>query len=431
MVTSKKPRLSPAEWLYLLMLAALPVAWPPVLHVGGLAVPVGDLIFVAASLAWASLLLAGRGKLRWSWFYLPLALYLAACACSAAAAEQPRASFLKLLGKVYLIGLAVLTFNLVTSLAMLRRVARAWLAGTAITIAACGAGVALFYAGARGAANPLLRDYASLPPGNYPRVSGLLPFPALLCNYLSVSLMLAAMMYAAGWLGRRSFALLAAGIWASAMFSFSPNLGGIYLSLGLWLWLWLQKTKWHAAGRAALMAGTVAALAVFLSAAVLVFARGPQGVYSPLLRGEWQPSARLLTWRAACQTFAAHPIFGRGVGAKVAAVSFLAPSGRQHILTDAHNTALSVAGETGLLGLIGYAGIVIFLLRALRPLGFDRGVSVAIKTCFALALADALFYQSLLGSFEDSRYLWVLFGLIAAAHAGWSDAAQADGQPQT
>jgi putative inorganic carbon (hco3(-)) transporter len=127
----------------------------------------------------------------------------------------------------------------------------------------------------------------------------------------------------------------------------------------------------------------------------------------------------MLTWRSALDTFRQHPVLGRGVGTGVAAVEFVAPSGNRHFLTDAHNTALSVAGETGLVGLITFGGVAAFLLAGLRPLGLNRGPEAAVRTCLAVALVDALFYQGLTGSFEDSRHLWALFGLVAAAKAGW------------
>jgi putative inorganic carbon (hco3(-)) transporter len=409
------------EWLYLLVIALLPVAWPLQSRVGVLSVPPADFVFVLAAAAWAWALITGRAKLRRSWFYLPLALYLAACACSAVASADPALSAVKLAGKVYLVGLAVLTFNLVASLASLRRALRAWLVGAAVAVAACLVGVVLFYAGVRGEANAFVRDYGSLPPGNYPRVQGLLGFASLLCNYLSVSLMIAAAAHACGWLSARWFRPLAFAIVASAVLTFSPHVGGIALSVGLWLWLRLRRTRYRLAGRALLVGGSAVAVAVLLSAVLLLFDRGPQGVYSPLARGQALPAGRVLIWRAALDTVARHPVFGRGVGTEVVRVEQGMPSGKRHVLTDAHNTVLSVAGETGLVGLVALGCLVIFLARGLWPLSLNRGAEAAVKTCFAIALLDALLYQSLTGSFEDSRHLWALFGLVAAAKAGWAE----------
>src|SRR5207237_77860 len=97
-------------------------------------------------------LVRGQVGLRRSPLYLPLGGYALAMGISALASAEPRTSALKLCGELYLLGLAVLTLNVVTDAARLRRVVRVWLGATALSVLACAVGVALFYAGLRDAA---------------------------------------------------------------------------------------------------------------------------------------------------------------------------------------------------------------------------------------------------------------------------------------
>jgi hypothetical protein len=79
---------------------------------------------------------------------------------------------------------------------------RHWLRGT---------GALLFYiAPDLAAASGLLHHYGSLPPGNYPRVEGTYIYPAMLCNYLTIGMMLTLAAGKLGWIGNRSAAAIVA-----------------------------------------------------------------------------------------------------------------------------------------------------------------------------------------------------------------------------
>src|SRR5438876_7725507 len=134
-------------WLYLALLASLPIVRPFNIRVSGLVVPIADFIFVLCASVWLFELATGRASIRWSWFYAPMVLYLVAMVISALASANPRFSAVKLLGKIYLVGLAVLSFNLIRSSASLRRAITAWQVGTVITVAASLLGIVLFYFG--------------------------------------------------------------------------------------------------------------------------------------------------------------------------------------------------------------------------------------------------------------------------------------------
>ena len=406
-------RLRADEYLYLAFLVFLPVLYPLRVKFYGLVVAPADALFAGAAVAWLVGLARGKARLRRSWFYLPLALYLVAAICSAAASEEPARSAVKLAGKVYLISIAALTFNLVTSPALMRRAAGAWLVGTALTVAACLAGIVLFYAGFRGPYNFALHSYGSLPHGHYPRVDGFFEYAAMLCNYLDVSFAVALVMLSAGWLSARWARPLIVSIWVAAAFTLTPGIGGLALITGLWLGRRLNRTGRRGWGKLAVAWGCAAALAFFAAAALVLFSFGPEGAEVPLVRGRVEPSHRAEAWQTAFETFKQHPVFGRGVGTEVSSAGFIDFSGRRVRLTDAHNTYLSVAGETGLVGLVTFGGILVFLLSG----GSHSGR--ALKTYLVLGLVGAFFYEGLVGSFEDARHVWALFGLIAAAREGW------------
>jgi O-antigen ligase len=414
------PRLD--EWLYLVLVALLPIMQPFNGTFLGHFVYVADFVFVAAASAWLIAVAARRAEIRRSWFYLPLALYFGALIASALTSVDPRLSGIKLVGEAYLIGLAVLTFNLVSSLPCMRRAAKAWLAGTAITVMASMVGIGLYSAGVRDhGINWALAGYGSLPPGNYPRIRGLFLNMNMACNYLCVSFYLALIARSLGWLDPLRFRLLAIGIWISSVFTFSPGLGGLSLGTGLWIWLSHRGTDRRRTGQVALVIGIVSALLFLVATAISPISRGQSGLFLPVL-GRWiQPSPRLLCWQTALDTFMRHPILGLGVGTDVSSADYLAASGVMQHLTDAHNIWLSVAGQEGIVGLAALIGIVLFLGKGLKSSHGVWATDAVIRVGLAIAFVDAFLYQGLAGSYEDTRHLWVLMGLLAAANAGLGD----------
>jgi O-antigen ligase len=155
--------------------------------------------------------------------------------------------------------------------------------------------------------------------------------------------------------------------------------------------------------------------AVFLFLATFTFfAYSPTGSKIPLLSGEISSSHRAQAWSTSIETFLENPIAGRGVGEPVARALFTDPSGYPQKLTDAHNTYISVLAETGIVGFLAYFSIIGFVTIGLLRQAPLNNRQNAMKFCLLIALADAFFYQSLTGSYEDARHLWVLFGLAAA-----------------
>jgi len=379
-------------------------------------VPLTDFIFVGAALAWLLALATKQASFRRSRFYVPLALYLGALVIATVTSTVPRHSAIKLVGEVYLIGLAVLTFNLVCCESFMRRVMGAWLAGTALTVAVGLAGIFLFYLGVKSPSrNFPLSSYGSLPPGDYPRIQALFTNPNMLCTYLNISLAVCWVTHALGWLRPLWSRALHAGTWVVSFFTLSPGLGGCVLSAGLWGWARLKGTKHRCRGLLALTGGVLAAVAFFLATLVSPVTRGRGGVVLPTGR-RVEPSSRVLVWQTAFATFRQYPILGRGLGAQVSSVEYLNASGRLEHLTDAHNCWLSIAGQGGVLGLATFLAVILYLVRNEETHREDDANGLlrwGLRTAFI-----GFLYQNLTGSFEDTRHLWVLIGLVAAMRDG-------------
>jgi O-antigen ligase len=218
-----------------------------------------------------------------------------------------------------------------------------------------------------------------------------------------------------GWIGRRPFMPLLAGILLAAAFSLTPGLGGIFLTLGLWVWLVLQ-TRRPGFARLALAGGVAAACLFVVAMAVtpILHPTAPFLIQVPGTEVALAPAVRLMAWIEAARNFAADPLVGRGLGMPAVDVRILIPRGELSGVTDAHNTFLNVAVQCGLLGLATLVAILAWVARKLQPFRLGSGSFDALRIALAFAFLNAFAYQGLGGSFEDSRHLWVLFGLILA-----------------
>lgn len=404
------------DWLFAAFVASLP--FPSLFQPAflGSSVQISDLIFLIALFFWAVAVGRGKRTIRWSWIYLPLAAYAVAVTVSTIASADVSLSRAKLSGKFYLIGIAVLAFNIIASTAVFKKILQAWIAGAVLSLLLCLIGIILFYAGLKDPALNLVvyPTFGSLPVGNYPRISGFFYFPAMLCNFLSVSWMFAILMISVGWVKIAKFRVIAGALWIVNFFTLTPGIGGIFLSTGWFLNNKIANRFWR---RAALFIGVAGAAAFLFIASVTFVAHSPTGSTVPLANGEVSPSHRAMAWRTAFATFLQNPIFGRGVGVAVSDARYTDPSGENQLLADAHNTYLSVLGETGLAGFLTFFSIVGFIVYGLLRNADEDEFSSIVKFCLLLAFADAVFYQGLTGSYEDTRHLWALFGIAAAMSA--------------
>jgi putative inorganic carbon (hco3(-)) transporter len=403
--------LSISRWSFLALIFSLFWMKYPVM-IGGLAATPADFLFLMSVGAWAVSLLLGETKLRWHPAFWLLLAYFAAMALSVPfSADRPRSAF-KLAAEAYLLLLPVLTYNLLDSTCDVKQAFRAWLGGSGI-LAAMGIGTLLLFPfiGWHSFLLWPLHHFGTLPPGPYPRLELTFVYPSIMANYLTVSLMLVLLAERLRWIGRKWAILLGAAVGFTALFALTPGFGGLLAMLAVWLWF-----AWRARhGLMAILA--VCAAAILAGLEVLVAAVTPilhptapfliklPGI--PILA----PAVRLLTWMDSWRTFLASPLVGRGLGLEAAHVAYLSPEGRFGYVTDAHNMFLNIGAQCGIAGIAALLSLTGFIARKLLKALPDNellfGFSLAFLSCFVV--------QGLVGSFENGRHIWILFGLVLVA----------------
>ncbi len=398
------------EWLFLAWIATLPVMQVFQLRVAHrYTVQIADFLFVGVVVF--SLLAIGCGARQWisvSWHW-PLLAYSGALMASTLASGHLHQNILKLVGDLYLVSAAALTVHYVTSIEGLRRTTIAWLAGTTVTAAASVAGVAAFYEGATSPAkNPFLFQFGGLPPGHYPRIRALFLNANMMCGFAIISTALVVAMRQAGWIPKPIFLPLLTSTIAAAAFSLSPGLGGLFL---LWAFWRSGVPEERNALRLRRTAGVLAAIA-FLAVSTI---SPPPFRSLPAAILHLEPSGRLQTWAGAWHSFLRSPWFGIGLEGEAARVRYVPASGAIHVLTDAHNTWLSILAHQGVAGLMAFLWVVLHLaLRFQRSMA--PGDSMArFRTGLELAMICGFLFPAFTGSYENTRYVWAIMGLVAAA----------------
>jgi hypothetical protein len=402
-----------SSWTFALYIALLPVMQCGLSERLDPTPIIADAVFVVLCFLFVIALIRKELPWRSSGFYFAIGFYAIAIVSSEIAAASPNRHYAGLVVEAYLLVIALLTFNLICSEAVLKLILQAWMVGTAITVLAAIAGAVLFYSGVRQGANIFLSTYGTLVPGNYPRVRGLFLNMNMCCNYLSISFVLLLAMVSVGWIEKRTAVVLGGGILVAAFFTFSLGLGGLALGTCIWMWVHSRERGRTRSTRTALAIGVLIAL-TFVGATLV----SPSSLYDSSGRlhlefAQLKPSGRVLCWRDALHTALQNQWFGKGPGAPVAAVNLVTPSGEQQFLTDAHNTFLSIASHDGLFGLATFCALLIFVLR--KPNLQTSGKPYAvIHTAAWIGLVQALLYQGIAGSWEHTRHIWVLIGLVAA-----------------
>ena len=403
-----------SKWTFLLLVFSLPLVRPFNLTLFDLQVPYTDLIFLVSLVFWIIALVRRKTTLRIDRAYIFVGLYALAFTISTYLSVEPKLSFFKLLGEYYLFGLSFLALNLVQDLQFTKRDVIAWLVGAGLTFLASFAGFILFYMGYTDSdSNYFLSHLGSLPAGNYPRIHALFANANMLCNFLNVGILLALLAERLGWIRRSIVILLIAGISFAALFSISPGLGGIALSVGLWFFV-VGSNKWFA--KPMFACGLILAVAAF--AVTLISpdtSNTAQEIPLPLIEKKFEPSVRALVWEDTIQTVRQYPWFGKGTGTNVADVRYEVLSGMQQWLGDAHNMWLNVLGQTGLFGLAAFILMLGYFLKRCSFTFRDDNEWHYVRVALSCAFVGAFLYQGIAGSFEDARHLWVLVGLLAAS----------------
>ena len=383
--------------------------------VGGLIAGPTDLLFLVTVTALGLALLRGETRLRWNRWFIVLIVYFAALAVSVLASDQSGRGWVKLASQLYLMSLPVLAYTLIDSAERLRTVFLTWLAASAIPAVLGSLTVLLFALGVdRSLLDYALHEFGTLPAGNYPRIEATFRHPAMLCNYLTVSLMMLLVARQVGWVGRPVFYASLGALLLTAIFTLTPGLGGIFLALGVWGFFKLRgRTPLPAFASLAL--GSAAAV-LFIGAATvtpIIHPTAPYLVELPGIDRPLAPAVRLMTWTDAAENFSQRPLLGSGLGTNPAEVDYVDPAGGRRLMIDAHNVFLNIAAQCGLIGLGALALLIASIFRRTAPIRLDdkRIITVGL----GLAWLNAFVYQGLTGSYEDARHLWVLLGLLLAS----------------
>jgi len=405
------------KWLFLLLIVSMPLVRPFNSFIFGLQIPYTDFIFIAVCVFWLIALFRGEAQFKFDKFYIFLALYGFALIISTIFSVQPQKSFFKLLGEFYLFALAVLTFNLVRDKSFFKQIVFAWLVGTGLTILASLSGFALFYLGYKTQTdNYFLSHFGSLPAGNYPRIHALFANANMMCNFLNVSLLLAVLAEKADWLNKPLARILQIGIWFAAVFTFSAGLGGMILSLGIWFWALFKENKKPLLSKLSIAAAFIFAVIVFGSTLVSPDTNNTtQEFTAPFSDKKLEASVRVLVWENAFENFREFPYVGRGTGTNTASMQYRTLSGDNQLLLDAHNVWLNILGQTGLLGIVAFISLTLYLITRFRFKFNELDEQNLIHLALSCAFVGAFLYQGLSGSFEDARHLWILFGLLVGS----------------
>lgn len=405
-----------ANVAFLLMIALLP--WMKHgLIVRGLPVFPADFLFVLTAALWGAALASGQVRLRLHPAFVLLAFYFVAMALSLAVSNDVRASAFKLLTQVYLLVLPVLVFNLVTDAAAARRVLLCWVA-SATAVGVYGAATLLlfpFFGYHSFLAEPL-HHFGTLPPGPYPRIELTFEYPAMLANYLGVSLMILLVAGKLGWVGSIAVRAGAVLMLVSALFALTPGFAGLVAMLCLWI-AYRQKSDRPKVAALAVAAAAGSTILELLVSAVtpIVHPTAPFLIHISGFAEPWAPGVRLMVWIDAAHNFLASPVLGHGIGVDPVHVLYQAPEDASPgFVTDAHNVFLSVGVQCGIVGLLALAAIIWLVIREARSAS-SAGRQNALLMGLAIAWLGSFVIQGLVGAFEDARHLWILFGLILAA----------------
>jgi O-antigen ligase len=153
-------------------------------------------------------------------------------------------------------------------------------------------------------------------------------------------------------------------------------------------------------GARVLFFGGATALAIYFGVSLIpeTSAERLESTTVELSDGDW--NGRLPTWKEAVRMVAERPLVGVGVKAfQVGAVETRAAP---------HNLVLSISAELGVIGLAIFSSILtgcaVVAYRQPRPLA-----------AFWLVMLTSWLLNALVHNFEDKKFTWLLFGLIAVS----------------
>jgi putative inorganic carbon (hco3(-)) transporter len=400
-------------FIFCLLVFSLPFAQPINFNYSGSVIQISEFLFLTNFTIFLIGVLLKKIPVKFSKVYAIFGFYLFALFVSAFFSVSVVSSFTKLAGAFYLVGLFFLAFNLVDKKERLKKVVLVWLAATFIVSSIGTLTVLLFYIQRDNfLMEYTLHHYGTLIPGNYPRIQTTFYYPAMLCNYLSISLVFAFVARQFKWINNLVFAVLIILIFITLIFTITPGLGGIAIIVGIIFWKVFRSKK--IISRTILAAGILIS-ATFFIAGIISPIQTPTSPYFfniPIIEKRIDPSVRLLTWESSVKTFLQNPLTGKGIGTPVAKVFYKTASGQNQMLNDAHQIWFSIAAQAGIFGLAAILLIThYFSKKSFSFLQYDKS---SLLFYFAVAFFGTFLFQGLVGSFEDARHLWIFFGLFIA-----------------
>ena len=396
--------------VFLVLTASLAIQKPSVLNLAGKALTATDLVFPFLLLASGVAFILRERTFVWRPIYWFFASYIAAFVVASLFAPDRYLAFIKTSATTYLVMIAVIAIELVNTSERIKAAMLTLLAASAIPVLVGLATLVLFYLIPDSSLLPhLTYHYGAVPVGNYPRLSSSFVSASMFCNYLNVVLMLVLIARAKGWIVPHLSVMWAASITICALFTISSGSGAFFVALGLWIWFSRPAATFS---RLALFLGIAVGLLFFVSSFVALqrHATAPYSFQIPIVGIEAYPSPRLMVWTEATNNFINNFLVGSGPGTPSAAVMFQNSEGTHSLLTDAHNTYLSIATQTGIPGSFAVLALTIYLLK----IGLRRSIST-LRYGLGAAFFTAFVVQGFTSSFEDARHLWLLIGLLVAA----------------
>lgn len=396
---------------FVVLTASLAIQKPSLLIVGGLSLTATDFVFPVSLVLTATAVLFGKLRIRGSTVYLLFGVYITAFVLGTVFSPNIARSAVKVFATVYLVGIAVIASIVIDSAFRLKIVVLTFLAASCIPILIGLLTIVIFYAAPESSFLPYVTyHYGAVPVGNYPRLSSMFVSASMFCNYLNVALIFLFGAFARNWIGKSFFWTGLSAIVVASMLTISAGLGAVFLAFGVWIW-YTQPNSIR--GRCSFVAGvSIFVLSLVLSfIALKPYDAAPYSFHLPFFDVELFPSSRLLVWSDGIKMFFANFLFGNGPGSPSASVIFQNSEGTFSYLTDAHNSFLSVATQTGIFGLAAFAILTIYLIK----LGFTRARNAPLRYALAIGFLTAFVFQGVTGAFEDARHLWFTVGVLIAA----------------
>lgn len=395
---------------FLLLVASLPFQKPSLFYFGGFSIAATDVLFPIASFLLLLSFVAGSKSFKLDRVYFFLAAYIAAFVITTIFAADSERSTLKTFATAYVVGLCFLTINFIEDEDVMRLACRVWLFASIVPLAVGLFALGLFYIAPESWLLPhLTYHYGAVPVGNYPRLSSTFVSASMFCNFLNVEILLLLIAKQRSWISNALFWALSASASLCAIFTISSGLGAVLLGIGLWIWCANSKSL---SGRLALASGILVCIVSLASSFIALqpHSTAPYSISVPIINAQVYPSPRLMVWSEAVDNFLTSPIVGHGPGTPSASITYENTDGSYSLLTDAHNSFLSVATQTGILGLVAFFALTIYVLRV----GCLEWRGDPIRAGVAIAFLTAFVIQGTTSAFEDTRHLWVLMGMLIA-----------------